>query len=156
MRNDSDGWLFLGNPLERQALKKLCSEWEHWSYQTSLEALQTGAYFLLCSGPILGEEITGAIFIRLGLPDAEVMFVYVQPQVRRCGLGAKLILQALDLLKTNYPRQESAIFEVRVSNQPASGLYVSLGMEQIAVRKRFYSDGEGALVFKLKVDRGLE
>ena len=42
--------------------------------------------------------------------------------------------------------------EVRASNEPAIKLYSSFGYEQIAVRKRFYSNPiEDAIIMKKKV-----
>ena len=150
--NELHPWLFVGNPRQRSALEQLCQQWGHWSFAMTSDSLQAGSYTLLCLSPKGEDIITGAILFRLGVVDTEIMFIYVQPEMRQQGLATKLIVQMTAWLKTSYPKQESAIFEVRISNLAAQKLYLSLGMKQIALRKQFYSDREDALVFRLKLD----
>ena len=40
--------------------------------------------------------------------------------------------------------------EVRVSNEPAIALYRSFGFEEAGIRKRYYGDGEDALIMWLR------
>lgn len=44
---------------------------------------------------------------------------------------------------------ESVLLEVRASNKPAQRLYASLGFERVGVRKRYYGDGEDAVLMTL-------
>ena len=42
-----------------------------------------------------------------------------------------------------------ALLEVRASNQPAMRLYASLGFEHVGLRKKYYQDGEDAVLMTL-------
>lgn len=44
---------------------------------------------------------------------------------------------------------ESVLLEVRASNQPAQQLYASLGFECVGLRKKYYGDGEDAVLMTL-------
>lgn len=47
------------------------------------------------------------------------------------------------------PAAELVLLEVRASNSPALALYTSLGFERVGLRKRYYSDGEDAVLMTL-------
>ena len=53
-------------------------------------------------------------------------------------------------LKKDYGVDE-IFLEVRPTNSSAIKLYEKLGFENISVRKKYYSDGEDAMVFKLRI-----
>lgn len=44
---------------------------------------------------------------------------------------------------------EQVLLDVRASNDAALGLYYSLGFERVGLRKRYYSDGEDAVLMTL-------
>jgi len=47
---------------------------------------------------------------------------------------------------------ENGVLEVRVGNAPARALYSGLGFTEAGMRKRYYSDGEDALIMTLSPD----
>ena len=64
------------------------------------------------------------------------------------GIGKKLVNA---LVKKLYARGVRRIFlEVRVSNAAAMALYLRCGFVGVAVRPRYYGDGEDALVMQLE------
>ncbi len=81
--------------------------------------------------------------------EADITNVAVDISMRRKGL-AKILLSEFEAM---LPCNINEIFlEVRASNEPAIKLYSSFGYEQIAVRKRFYSNPiEDAIIMKKKV-----
>lgn len=63
---------------------------------------------------------------------------------RRRGLGRTLLVRLLDDARRE--GLEQAVLEVRVTNAPALALYAAHGFRSIGRRRRYYSDGEDALV----------
>ena len=68
----------------------------------------------------------------------------IHPDFRRKGLGMKLIRFIFDTFK----EYKNVFLEVRQSNLAAILLYTGCGFQKFAVRKKYYADGEDALVMK--------
>ncbi|TYP00088.1 [SSU ribosomal protein S18P]-alanine acetyltransferase [Geothermobacter ehrlichii] len=75
------------------------------------------------------------------LDEVEIHNVCVAPAFRRQGLARALLT---DLFTATEGARH--FLEVRVGNLPAVRLYESLGFVRQAVRRRYYHDGEDALV----------
>ncbi len=71
--------------------------------------------------------------------EVEIYDIAVAPADRKRGVGKALISYALSLAKT-------AFLEVRESNLAARALYESCGFRAAGIRKKYYSDGENAVV----------
>ncbi len=67
----------------------------------------------------------------------------VLPEYRRNGVGSHLLAACEGQLPVSRVR-----LSVRASNQPALQLYTQFGYQQYGVWKRYYSDGEDALVLE--------
>lgn len=77
-----------------------------------------------------------------GIFDLEDIFV--EKSERKKGIGESLLSSFIAEAKE---RGGKKIFlEVRESNIPAINLYTKFGFEKISIRKKYYSDGENALV----------
>lgn len=76
----------------------------------------------------------------------EILNFCVKEEYRRLKVGSKL----LNYLLTNlyYLKANSAILEVRESNNVAINLYKSFGFKHINTRKNYYNDLENALVLQ--------
>jgi ribosomal-protein-alanine N-acetyltransferase len=79
--------------------------------------------------------------------DADILTVGVLPAHRRSGIGRILILDLIEAARQ--ARVRAILLEVREDNQPAIGLYASLGFESIAVRRHYYGPGRHATVMRL-------
>lgn len=78
------------------------------------------------------------------LDEAHITLLAVAPSYQRQGLGKWLLLQ---LLQGACDRGlQRATLEVRVSNLIALKLYESLGFKIAGQRRRYYTDGEDALI----------
>jgi ribosomal-protein-alanine N-acetyltransferase len=78
------------------------------------------------------------------LDEAHITLLGILPVHQRQGLGRWLLLH---LLEDAWARGMSrATLEVRISNQRAIDLYESLGFTALGTRKRYYHDGEDALI----------
>ncbi len=89
-------------------------------------------------------KVTGYANAMLVAGEAQIANVAVSTAFRRQGI-AKALLSALlgELAAAGY---SAATLEVRPSNAPARALYAGFGFVCEGVRRRFYSDGEDALV----------
>ena len=77
--------------------------------------------------------------------EIEIMTLAVSPNCRRMGLGMTL-LQSLLAKRTH----SNAFLELRESNKAALALYTRAEFEIVGRRKRYYRDGEDALVMRRK------
>lgn len=84
----------------------------------------------------------------LELPDeVEICDLAVRVDRRRCGVGRALLGQAAGFARSR--QKAGLVLEVRPSNSAARALYAAVGFVPVAVRRRYYSDGEDALLMRL-------
>ena len=122
-----------------------------WSTDTMLAELQNAScWYVVAFRP----ESPGSIEAYAGLhaprgfASADIQTIAVVPQSRRSGLGRTIVRT---LINEAVKRGATEVFlEVRADNPGAQSLYLSLGFEQISVRKRYYQPGNvDALVMRL-------
>lgn len=144
------------SPRHVGALNRICRRWSYgggaerfWDFDDVLEALSrkgTAAWF--AAEDVEATDWYAAAFVAMGPDAADLLYVYVAPEARRLKLGRRLMEAVIKDLGAE-PGVEALFLEVRASNVAAQALYRSFGMEEVSVRKRYYRDGEDALVFKL-------
>lgn len=86
-------------------------------------------------------EIAGYAIVSIAAGECHILNVCIHERQRGQGLGRRLMQHILQ-----YAREAGALMaylEVRPSNITATGLYWSLGFEQIAVRKDYYPARRG-------------
>jgi ribosomal-protein-alanine N-acetyltransferase len=92
-------------------------------------------------------EIAGYCAFRVVVDEMEMLSLAVKPEWRRQGLGRWLARLAFALGARRGAR--TAFLEVRSGNEPALGLYASLGLEEAGRRARYYRDPvEDAVVLR--------
>lgn len=152
-------YAFSSQAEERTALASFCALWGYWSAAETLQALQDPQYALFYAvtdsssspeqgsqTPTLARSWQGALLLYQGPFHSDVVYLFVCPQARRCGLGLALLQQCWQKICAA-PSQESLFLEVRASNAAAIALYTqAFGMNSVSRRKNYYSDGEDALV----------
>jgi ribosomal-protein-alanine N-acetyltransferase len=89
----------------------------------------------------------GMILVRIAADEAEVLTLAVDPGVRRCGVGAGLLREAMILVSGMGAR--TVFLEVSVANIVAYRLYTRMGFVQAGRRRQYYSDHSDALVLRL-------
>jgi len=82
--------------------------------------------------------------------EMEIQNVATDPGCQRCGIGRALVEQALAAGRAAGATR--ALLEVRVGNQGAIALYRAFGFVDSGLRKRYYADGEDALLMELDLD----
>jgi len=83
-----------------------------------------------------------------------IVSVAVREPYRRHGIATGLIVEAMKNSRREYGANECYL-EVRVSNEPAIGVYEKLGFFKVKRNTNYYLDGEDALVMAtLIVEKG--
>lgn len=90
----------------------------------------------------VNEEIVGYIICWICENTAHIHNLSVKKSWQRSGVGSKL----LEFLFKNLVDRgiNIVMLEVRVSNTPAINLYKKFGFDIVAVKPKFYNDGEDA------------
>lgn len=78
---------------------------------------------------------------------AELQRIGTRPDHRRAGHARRMLAAALQHARR--AGAERILLEVRESNAPARSLYHSTGFTEISSRRRYYADGETAVVMEL-------
>ena len=112
------------------------------------------AFYEYHGGSTLVAEVGGKVagFI-LGFKHApfegRVFWLAVKPGYQCRGIGMRLMLNTLKIFRQMGAL--SATLEVRVSNKKAQALYYTLGFQMIGIVPSYYSDGEAAIIMKLRL-----
>ncbi len=96
----------------------------------------------------LDGKIVGYAGMWLIVDEVHITNVAVKPEYRGRGFAKRLILRLLHIARQR--GMVRATLEVRISNTPAQKLYEKFGFRPVAVRKRYYNDGEDALIMWLE------
>lgn len=115
---------------------------EPWTARAVMDALCDPKYSVVLAASE-GEFVAYALGWSVG-DEAELARVGVLPQWRGRGFGE----QVLRALVQNFRDREvqEVFLEVRAGNARAQRLYERCGFERIGVRRKYYSDGEDAIV----------
>lgn len=91
-------------------------------------------------------ELIGYGFVRLALPDAELLRIAVKADYRSKGVGRALLKELIRLSEEGYA--EEMFLEVRKTNSKARALYEKSGFSELGIRKGYYTGGEDAVLYK--------
>jgi ribosomal-protein-alanine N-acetyltransferase len=80
----------------------------------------------------------------LVVDELHITAVAVDPAQRRRGLGRRVLGALME--RGRRRGAERATLEVAVTNDPARGLYAALGFEVAGIRRRYYGNGDDALI----------
>jgi ribosomal-protein-alanine N-acetyltransferase len=92
------------------------------------------------------EEIVASLDLMRGVDEAEILNIETSPDHRRQGHAQSLLAEAFDWARQN--QRKAVWLEVRAGNEAAINLYRKTEFVHISTRKRYYADGEDALVMK--------
>jgi [ribosomal protein S18]-alanine N-acetyltransferase len=73
--------------------------------------------------------------------EAHILNLCVRPEVRRHGLGRKILNYLVDLARRH--DADSVLLEVRPSNRAAVSLYHELGFNEVGTRRNYYPAENG-------------
>jgi ribosomal-protein-alanine N-acetyltransferase len=84
-------------------------------------------------------------------PDGHILSMAVKPQLRRMGIGTRLVEEAVA-----HCAGKPLFLEVRVGNAGAQEFYLTLGFRMTGRKKGYYQDGEDALIMERPAARSGE
>lgn len=151
-------WLEPEDMPETAALEALCFP-SFWTAEQFVEAQQQR--WFAGYGLFREERLLGYITLSVLAGELEVLNIALRPEERGRGYSRLLMLFALeDTLNGGHLSRrgetpegwERGVLEVRVGNAPARALYTGLGFRPAGTRRRYYSDGEDAVVMTLTVE----
>jgi ribosomal-protein-alanine N-acetyltransferase len=93
----------------------------------------------------------GMILARTTMEESEILTIAVMPQAQRQGLGRELMQAAMRHAAA--AGADVMYLEVAEENIAARRLYQALHFDEIGRRKRYYSNGDDALVMRLVLNR---
>ena len=93
------------------------------------------------------QTVQGFLIVRSAGDEAEILTLAVDPSHRRQGLARALLAAAIDSLRKAGAKR--LFLEVDEANEPARGLYQSLGAVAVGRRPRYYEHGADADIFSL-------
>lgn len=116
---------------------------QDWNEKQFLSEIRASyAYCVVCEddGKLLGYAISHL----LG-PDSELLSIATRTSEQRKGIGSQLLKAGLDKLTES---GDQCFLEVRDGNAKARAFYEKHGFKLYSVRKKYYSDGEDAALYK--------
>jgi ribosomal-protein-alanine N-acetyltransferase len=91
----------------------------------------------------------GMILLRVAADEAEILTLGTVPAMRRRGVAAGLLADALHRAAALGAR--SAFLEVETGNTPALRLYAGAGFTEVGRRRAYYANGADALVLRAEL-----
>jgi ribosomal-protein-alanine N-acetyltransferase len=124
---------------------------QDWNEKQFLSEIRASyAYCVVCESGVSNGTLLGyAIFHLLG-PDSELLSIATRESEQRKGIGSQLLNAGLHQLTSN---DDQCFLEVRDGNAKARAFYEKHGFKLYNVRKRYYSDGEDAALYKFSPSR---
>ena len=113
--------------------------WTEAGYRREIESPNSDLLVLMAPQTIIGLGCLWAI-----LDEAHITTLAIHPDYHRQRLGQLLLTQLLQ--SARHRRLTHATLEVRKSNQGASRHYEKFGFQTAGQRRRYYQDGEDALI----------
>lgn len=112
-----------------------------WNKDMLLSAFNSGRFI----GYVEEEngEVLGYLTASLTIGEGDIESVFTFPKHRKKGIAFSLINKFL----SEHSNLDKIFLEVRKSNIPAINAYKKAGFKEISERKKYYADGEDALIF---------
>ena len=96
------------------------------------------------------DERGGVALLRVTADEAEILTIGVLPVMRRQGIARALLDESMAQARAVGVR--TVFLEVGIRNRPARGLYEAAGFEEVGRRRRYYVNGEDALILRATLD----
>ncbi|MEM6253008.1 MAG: ribosomal protein S18-alanine N-acetyltransferase [Cyanobacteria bacterium P01_D01_bin.156] len=127
------------------SLDKIClgGLWTEAGYRREIESPNSDLLVLLINNNA-DRKVIGLGCLWAILDEAHITTLAIHPDYHRQRLGQRLLIQLLRLAQQR--TLTHATLEVRATNSKALALYEKFGFRMAGRRKRYYSDGEDALI----------
>jgi ribosomal-protein-alanine N-acetyltransferase len=92
------------------------------------------------------DQAGGMAMLRVAADEAELLTLGVDPAFRRRGVGARLLAAAM--ARAVADGASAMLLEVAEGNAAARTLYAQAGFAEVGRRRRYYPNGEDALLLR--------
>ena len=92
----------------------------------------------------------GLALLRVTADEAEILTIGVVPTMRRRGIARALLDESIRRARQLGVR--TIFLEVGVRNRPARALYEATGFQEVGRRRRYYANGEDALILRVTLE----
>lgn len=117
-----------------------------WSPSIVAQSLDHGAIGFVVRGADATCSPLACALVRIAADEVEILQLAVEPTERRRGLGRFILTAAIAECVRRGVR--AAFLEVRVANGAARALYRAAGFADVGFRRRYYRDGEDAVLMR--------
>lgn len=133
-----------------------CFAGERWSFSMFASSFEQDGFFgELCEEEDPGlavlsqnnEKTTALVAygcVQCAFDSCDLLSIAVSHEYRKQGIGRVMLRRLIGGAKRR--GMEQMFLEVRQSNEPAKKLYTSEGFQEVGIRKKYYPDGENAIV----------
>ncbi len=122
----------------------------HWSLRLFEQELSN--QFAAVKGLFVDTELVGYLIAHITFEEAHIVSLGLDPRWRRVGGGRYLLKEFIR--SSRFEGVSVFTLDVRVSNEGAQRLYMSLGFEVAGVRKGYYSsNGEDAVSMRYETGK---
>jgi ribosomal-protein-alanine N-acetyltransferase len=94
-------------------------------------------------------QAMGFIVVRVNHDDWEIMQIVIDRKCQRKGLANQLLGHVV--IEAQKKQIRKLQLEVRLSNHAAICLYKKVGFDQVGLRKKYYANGEDAVLMDLLI-----
>ena len=144
---------YLIRPMERKDIdaivegeKKIFGDTLGYDYLLSELEINPFSQYLVLE---IGGKVAG--YIGLWIADnMQILNFYVDKEYQNMGYGSMMMEFVVKVCEKSHIT--SLTLEVRESNEKAIRLYKKFGLEEVAVRKNYYNNGENALLMERKFE----
>lgn len=119
-------------------------DWDEKQFLSEIRA--SYAYCVVCKDE--SNRLLGYAVFHLLNSDSELLSIATKESEQRKGIGSQLLQAGLNKLTED---DDQCFLEVRVGNAKARAFYEKHGFELYHSRKKYYSDGEDAALYKYSV-----
>ncbi len=113
-----------------------------WSLDSiSKEITNKNARYIIATD---SDKVIGFVGIWIVFGEGDITNIAVDKNYRNLKIGSNLLKELFKLIKKE--NCEAITLEVRKSNIPAQKLYKNFGFVEEAIRKKYYDDGEDAII----------
>lgn len=155
---DSSIQKFSKTPDEFLSLKESASLWElegFWSPKSVINSLLFTQTVLFYIKHPKSKIWISSILAYNCLDYYDVLYIHTHPNYRHKNFATKLLNHLLDYIRQSYmnqifPQDEPPYIhlEVKPCNLGAIGLYEKFGFKRVDLRKKYYSTGEDAIIYR--------
>lgn len=118
-------------------------EWNEKQFSSEIKA--SYAYCIVYESDNIQQILGYAIFHMLG-PDSELLSIATSGSHQGKGIGQKLLDAGFSQL--DFANGDCCFLEVRQGNEKARRFYEKNGFKAYSTRKKYYTDGEDAVLYK--------